>query len=231
MIESFIINMFGDHVILATILMSIIPLIELKGAIPFGASQILWGVKALSVWWAYIWAIVGGFIITVILTFSFKTIYESLKDKKFFKTLIKFFTASMNKKVDKINYYNQMENLTLKDCEQNDIDKKNTKPKNLKKYIATIILVALPVPGTGVYTGSALAILLGLNHWQTIIIVTIGNIIAGIIVSTLCVIFPAFTHIILYIIIAIIVSYLMFRIVVYYVNKKSKTETQDIDKN
>lgn len=39
-------RVFGDNAALATVLISIVPIIELKGAIPFGMSTAFWGEHA-----------------------------------------------------------------------------------------------------------------------------------------------------------------------------------------
>ena len=40
-------SLFSDNVILATILISMLPIIELRGAIPFGVSEEIWGAAKL----------------------------------------------------------------------------------------------------------------------------------------------------------------------------------------
>ncbi len=82
--------------------------------------------------------------------------------------------------------------------------------------------VAIPVPGTGVYTGTALAILLGLNPLISIVTVTLGNILAGVIIMTICAVFPAFSTILFYIFIVLILALLIYKIIVHFVNKKNE---------
>jgi uncharacterized membrane protein len=49
-------------------------------------------------------------------------------------------------------------------------------------FLALILLVAVPLPGTGAWTGSLLAWLLGLERKKSILSIAIGVIIAGILV-------------------------------------------------
>ena len=95
-ISTFVSELFKDNVVLATILIALIPLIELKGAIPFGMSVEFWGDAALKAWPAFFYAFLGGAIVTVILTFVFKPIYNAVKDKKFFKKIIEFSPKVIN---------------------------------------------------------------------------------------------------------------------------------------
>lgn len=204
-ISQFICNLFGDNVILATILIAIVPLIELKGAIPFGMSTQFWGEHALTGWEAFFYAVIGGIIITVILAFIFKPIYNAIKDKKFFRAIVNFFTGSIKEKSEKLEKQNT---------------EKTERKKLIIKLLTTLAFVALPVPGTGVYTGTCLAILLGLNPWWSILIVTLGNLTAGIIIMTICQIFPEFTTIIFFIFIAIILLFFVYKIIAHVITKK-----------
>ena len=42
-IQKLVLSIFGENPILATIFISMIPVIELRGAIPFGSSKEIWG--------------------------------------------------------------------------------------------------------------------------------------------------------------------------------------------
>ncbi len=201
MIGEYIKILFGNNVALAVILMSMIPLIEIKGAIPFGVSVYLWGEYSLSTWQSFILSILGGIIITTLLVIIFRPIYSKLKSKKFFKKIIDFFTSDINKTANRIN-----EN-------EKEIELKDNRKSFIKKMFAIILFVAIPVPGTGVYTGTVLAILLKFNIWQTILFVTIGNIITGIIITTICVVFPAITDILLVAFLIGVALFLLFRII------------------
>ena len=60
--------------------------------------------------------------------------------------------------------------------------------KVIEKYerIGLILLVAIPLPFTGAWTGSIAAFLLGLNFWHAFWSIFLGVIIAGVIVTCLC---------------------------------------------
>ena len=102
-VSSFFSDLFNNNVVLATILITLVPLIELKGAIPFGTSVRFWGEYALSIWVSLLLSLIGCFIITVVLALVFKPIYNAIKDKKFFKSIIDFFTSSAKKKSEEIS--------------------------------------------------------------------------------------------------------------------------------
>ncbi len=212
-ISEFIVDLFQDNVVLATMFISMIPLFELKVGIPFGMNSDFW-IKPLAAWPALFSAIAGGFIVTIILAIIFKPIYEKVKDKKFFKSFISFFTSSALKKSEEVNQKTEQE---------------QSKNKLWIKLLSVFLFVAIPVPGTGVYTGTVLAVFLGLNFWQTVLMVTVGNVLAGIIIMFICAIFPSFTTIIIYIFVSIILVYLIYRLIVHFINKKNNKNKAEVE--
>lgn len=227
-IGEFLRSLFGDNAALATIIISIIPLIELKGAIPFGVSPSFWGEHALTSFQAFLCSILGGAFVTIVLAFIFKPIYNALKDKKFFKSIINFFTASIKKKTSQFDETGEKREEASESGEstENQLENKKDDKKTLwKKILIVFGFVAIPVPGTGVYTGTALAILLGLNPLISIVTVTLGNILAGVIIMTICAVFPAFSTILFYIFIVLILALLIYKIIVHFVNKKNEKES------
>ena len=87
-------KIFNDNVILATIFVSMIPIMELKGGIPFGMSEAFWGVKALSRWQAFWYAYLGCSIVIIFLYFSFVPIMKFLRKTKLFKGEIILYRVS-----------------------------------------------------------------------------------------------------------------------------------------
>jgi len=209
-ITNFFHDLFGGNVVLATIIIAIVPLIELKGAIPFGMSESLWGTAHLNSWQAFLYAFLGSIIVVPILALIFKPIYNYIKDKKFFKKIVHFFVGDIEKKSSEVDEKSQ--------------DK--TKLKRLWLKILTVVLfVAFPVPLTGVWTGTCLAVLMGLNFWQTLLTVIIGNAICGLIVAFICLIFPQATTILLIVFLGLIVLALIIKIILHIIkNKKGEKE-------
>lgn len=68
--------------------------------------------------------------------------------------------------------------------------------KNAHKFeksteLALIIFVAIPLPGTGVWTGSMVASVLGFKFWRSFICVGIGAVISAIIMTVVSVFFSS----------------------------------------
>ena len=49
-------------------------------------------------------------------------------------------------------------------------------------YLALTLFVAVPVPGTGAWTGTLVAWVLGLDRWKSIGAISLGVVIAGLII-------------------------------------------------
>ncbi len=53
----------------------------------------------------------------------------------------------------------------------------------IAQYIALCLFVAIPLPGTGAWTGGLIATLLGMKFWPSVIAIALGVIFAGILVG------------------------------------------------
>lgn len=216
-IAEFFSNVFGDNVILATIIIAIIPMIELKGAIPFSMSKTFWDANALGTWAALGYGFLGSILIVPVLALVFKPIYNAIKDKKFFRAIVHFFVGGVEEKTQKTNEKTKQ---------------RSERAKFWLKVLAVFVFVAFPVPLTGVWTGTCFAILLGLNFWQTCLTVITGNFVCGLIVAFICAIFPNATAILLFVFIGLIVVLLLARVIVAVARRnKQKQEIESREEN
>ena len=86
-VEGIFSNIFGSNVVLATILIAMVPVIELKGAIPFSMAVDIWGINALSFFPALIYGILGSSLIVPILALIYKPVINWLKRTKLFRRI------------------------------------------------------------------------------------------------------------------------------------------------
>ena len=160
-IQKIVLAIFGDNPILATIFISMIPIVELRGAIPFGSSKQIWGEQALTIFEASIYSVIGSIISAVIIILLLIPIFNLLKKTKFFGRLVVSFEEKFKKQSDKI---------------VDDAEKK--KNKGLKKWLGIMTFVAVPLPLTGVWTGSAIAVFLQMGFLKSFSSVSVGVMIA-----------------------------------------------------
>ncbi len=227
-------KIFNDNVALATIFVSMVPLMELKGGIPFGMSEAFWGAKALGRWQAFWWAYLGCTIVTIGLYFAFVPIMKFLRKTKAFKGLANYIDNRIKKQSEKYKQDESDNGVSQEATEVSEINQqleqnKNTQAKesNLKKKLLKMFgifcFVAIPLPLTGVWMGVCISVVLGLNFWETIVPIQLGNVIAGVIISTICVIFPNFTHWLIYIFIILVALF----IVVEFIKNKIKNKQKN----
>lgn len=220
-------SVFGENVILATILIAMLPIIELRGAIPFGMSIDFWGVNALSNIGAFLYSFLGSSLIVPILALIFIPFLNWLKKTKWFSGLATKIENRIKKKSDKIE-----EDIKNKETtEHKELVEQNLKKEskyNKKFWLKTLGLfgfVATPLPLTGVWTGTCVGVMLGFNFWETCAIVITGNLTAGLIITFVCSIFPSFTTIILYVFFGIVIAFAIYGIIKSIISKrKKKTE-------
>ena len=176
-IQNFFSQLFGNNAILATILIAMVPIIEVKGAIPFGMSQALFGVHALGSFPAFLYALLGSSIIVPLLAIIYKPVINWLKGTKLFRKIGEKIENRVNARKEKIG--DKISQLNSAD------EKKRKRNITVIKILGVFSFVALPLPFTGVWTGTCLAVALGLSFTTICLVVIIANAISGLLVTFL----------------------------------------------
>lgn len=140
---------------LIVFLVSMLPIIELRGAIPIAESM------GLDILWYYPISIIGNILPVPIIYLFARKVLEWGKDKK---VIGNFFTWCL---------------------EKGDKGGKKLKESagNNGIFWALLIFVGIPLPGTGAWTGTLAASFLNLDFKTSICAVSLGVILAGIIMS------------------------------------------------
>ena len=204
----FIQSLIGNEY-LATFIMSFVPLIELKGAIVFGHGA------GLDFFTALIVAFIGSSLVFIPIYYLLKPVLNLLKK-------IKWFNRFAN------NIEDYFENKAQQALDGQKDKTKKPRSETYLKQLGVFIFVAIPLPMTGVWTGTAIAVFLGLKFKQVILPICLGNLVAGSIISGLAALCSSLWSIevmdyILYALLGIAV--LLFAIVVFRIlTKKSHQE-------
>ncbi len=213
-IKSLFVAIFGEHSGIATFIISMIPIVELRGAIPFGSATGFWGESALELWQSLLISLAGSSLVCIILTFMFWPIFKWLKHTKVFKKIALWVEKKLNKNAENINNKVKTE--------------KDAKKVKWLKLIGVFGFVAIPLPLTGVWTGTCLALFIGLNKKETMTTVILGNIIAGLLMTLISYFFADNTMIVFYaffVLVGVFILYGVIRSIIKKVkNKKQKTE-------
>ncbi len=134
---------------------SMVPIVELRGAIPIAESL------GLNIFLYYPIAILGNMLPVPIIYWFARKVLEWGKDKKF---IGKFFTWCLTKG-------------------KKGGEKLKASAGNRGIFWALLLFVGIPLPGTGAWTGTLAASFLNLDFKTSIVAVSLGVILAGIIMS------------------------------------------------
>ncbi len=143
------------HIIIV-FLVSMVPLIELRGAVPYGV------IFGLPLWLTFVVAIVGNMLPVPIIYFFARKVLEWGCDKP---VIGKFFTFCLEKG------HRGGEKLKAK--------------AGRGLFWALLLFVGIPLPGTGAWTGTLAASLLDMGFKESVLACIGGVILAGIIMGTL----------------------------------------------
>ena len=135
-------------------LVSMVPLIELRGAIPYA---VMFDLPLLP---SYLIAIIGNMLPVPIIYLFARKVLEWGKDKPL---IGKFFTFCLEK--------------------GEKGGKKLQEKAGRGLFIALMLFVGIPLPGTGAWTGTLAASLLDMDFKSSVLAVMLGVIIAGIIMG------------------------------------------------
>ena len=141
-----------------TFLISMVPLIELRGSIPIGLSS-LWG-DPIPVLPLYIICILGNMLPVPFIYLFARRVLEWGADKKY---IGKFFKWCLEK--------------------GEKGGKKLQEKVGRSTFVALLLFVGIPLPGTGAWTGTLAASILDMDFKRSILAVMLGVILAGIIMG------------------------------------------------
>ncbi|NLA69473.1 MAG: small multi-drug export protein [Clostridiales bacterium] len=130
-----------------------IPVIELRGALPYGV------IGGLSVQEAFIISVLGNLVPVPFIIIFIRKVFEWMRGKS-----------------DKLNRV--VLRMEAKADAKKDIVQK-------AEFFGLVVLVAIPLPGTGAWTGALVAAMLDMRLRRAFPAIAIGVIIAGLIVSAL----------------------------------------------
>ena len=144
-------DMSGEFIL--TLLVSMIPVVELRGGIPFGVAA------GLPVWAAYLAAVIGNLIPVPFIVVYIRRIFMFMRQHM----------PRLNSLVDRMEERAHLKSASV-----------------LKyQYLGLAIFVAIPLPGTGAWTGALVAAFLDMRLKKAMPSIAGGVLSAGLIISIL----------------------------------------------
>ncbi|MCX7885482.1 MAG: small multi-drug export protein [Caloramator sp.] len=138
--------------ILKVLFSSMLPIIELRGAIPLGIALGLNPLKSSII------SVLGSTLIVPFIFFTVRPVINFLLRLKPFEKSVSNFIERSLRKSKKIQKY---------------------------EFLGLTLFVGIPLPGTGAWTGTIIAVLLDMRFKRTFFSIFLGNLMAGLIVYIL----------------------------------------------
>lgn len=135
---------------LMTMIVAMVPVLELRGAIPIGVAG------GLSVRTALLASIIGNLIPVPVIILFVRRVFAMMRAKQRLDKIVCRFEEKAMKQSDMVNKY---------------------------EWFGLVLLVAIPLPGTGAWTGALVAAMLDMRLKRAFPAIFIGVVIAGLIVS------------------------------------------------
>lgn len=136
-----------------TLLVAMVPVIELRGAIPIGVGY------GLSIPEAFILSVIGNLLPIPILILFTRKVFAWLRTKsEWLNGIVSRLEAKAEKNKEVVQKY---------------------------EFWGLVILVAIPLPGTGAWTGALVAAMMDMQLKRAMPAIILGVLIAGVIVTTL----------------------------------------------
>jgi len=138
---------------LITLLMAMVPTVELRGAIPYGV------IAGLSYPESFIIAFIGNLLPIPFLILFTRKVFEWLRTKStWLDNMVSKLEAKAEKNKDVVLKY---------------------------EFWGLVLLVAIPLPGTGAWTGALVAAMMDMQLKRAMPAIILGVMIAGVIVTSL----------------------------------------------
>jgi len=137
---------------LSIFILSMMPISELRGAIPLGIGM------GMPAWKVYIIAVIGNILPVPILLKIFRPVISYIARTRYLRKFSGYVVRKIDKGSEKIVKY---------------------------ELLGLLILVAIPLPTTGAWTGCGVASFLKLDYMKSFIYISLGVMVAGLIVLLL----------------------------------------------
>lgn len=141
----------GDFVM--TMLVSMVPVVELRGGIPYGVAS------GLPVWLAYIAAFLGNLIPVPFIVVYIRRVFKWIRQH----------IPKLNRLLDRLEKKAHLKGATMQKYQ----------------YLGLAVFIAIPLPGTGAWTGALAAAFLDMRLKHAFPAAVLGVAVAGFLISVL----------------------------------------------
>lgn len=144
---------------MAVVAISMLPVVELRGALPVG---LFFFRPPLPFWKVLVLSIVGNMAPIPLVLLLLGCVIRILQRLPFLSNLLNWFLARTRRRVAAVQR---------------------------SAFWGLVLFVGIPLPGTGAWTGALAGWLLGLPYWRTLASIFVGVLLAGLAVGVPCLLF------------------------------------------
>ncbi len=168
--------------ILYVFLISILPIVELRGAIPVGAAL------GVPFYWNYLCAVIGNILPVPFILLFIPKVLDFLARFKIFRPIVQWVREKAQKHSGKIVDHGKKkaaEDLSAAEGADTAVSQAPIAEKRPKRFGGAfwglLLFVMIPLPGTGAWTGTLIASLFALPKKSSFLAVLLGVLGAGVI--------------------------------------------------
>ena len=147
-------------------IISLLPIVELRGSVPVGAAI------GLPFYTNYIVSVIGNLLPVPFVLLLMPKIIDFMARFRFFRPIANWLKDKAEKHKDKI---------IKPTAEEADEENKKEARLSTKIFMALLLFVAIPLPGTGAWTGSLVAALFNLPKRSSFLAIALGVMTSGVI--------------------------------------------------
>lgn len=147
---------------------SMVPIIELRGAIPVGASL------GLPFYANYAVATLGNLLPVPFILLLIPHILNFMERFKIFKPIVKWVRKKAMKNSKKISADTASSDATVSEAKDSAESTATNKKMQRSAFLGLLLFVLLPLPGTGAWTGSLVASLFNFPKLKSFIAIALG---------------------------------------------------------
>ena len=200
---------------IVTTLIAILPIVEARLAIPIGLGL------SMGYWQSWAFAFIGSSLIVPLLLLVLIPFVKWLAKTKLFHKLGTVIYEKFENKSKSVGAADEPDG--------EEVSAAVKRKRDLKKMLGVFVFVAIPLPLTGVWTGSAVASIVRLPYGKAVASVIAGNLVASLIILLLCRFFNAYINYII-LALAIIAIVVVLVLIVKVIIHKPKTDEADANK-
>ena len=161
-------------------LISILPVVELRGAIPVAFAY------GLPFYLSFLLSVFGNLLPIPFILLFIPKLLDFLGRFKFFRPVVSWLRKKADKNRDKVIKDGTVSEESSGDDADIPVGTAGTRKMTWATFLGLLLFVAIPLPMTGAWTGALVASLFNLPKLKSFLAVVLGVLVSGTVVTLIC---------------------------------------------